>query len=163
MRDDVRRQHRKSAEFQFMHRVSPITRWLLVALSGLLCVSVQAEVPSFDDFFTGVSECRLDMTRYGGVVEHRQDGVLISLPAAGAVRGILVEGFYLAPGGADTPGRYGLLFNGPVDMVAQAFPEFAGRHTVNGHLRRLASLAEETGGNGARRKTLLVCIPGTAT
>ena len=137
-------------------------RPLLFGLAMVAVMSAKADVPSFDDFFTGVSECRLDMTRYGDVVERHQDAVLISLPTAGAVRGILVEAFYLAPGTAGSPDRYGLLFNGPLDVVARAFPEFAGRHTVNGHLRRLASLAEETGGNRAQRKTVLVCTPGTS-
>jgi hypothetical protein len=124
--------------------------------------AVAVDLPSFDEFFQGVSECRLDMTRYGRLLEPHRDGVLISLPTSGAVRGFLVEAFYLAPGEADGPDQYGLVFNGPLDAVSKAFPEFAGRHTVNGHLRKLASLAEATGDRRAGRKTLLICIAGTA-
>ncbi len=136
--------------------------WLVhMAAAASPCV-LHAELPSFDDFFRTVAECRLDMRRYGGLLDGHSDGVLISLPTSGAVRGFLVEAFYLAPGDADGPDQYGLLFNGPVDSVSAAFPEFAGRHTVNGHLRRLASLAEATGDRRAQRKTLLMCVAGTA-
>ena len=43
-----------------------------------------------------------------------------------------------------------------------AFPEFAGKHTVNGHLRQLLRLSDETGEDSGRRKTLLMCTDGTA-
>ena len=121
-----------------------------------------AELPSFDDFFRQVSECRLDLSRYGSVIEPTRDGVLISLPNAGAVRGFLVDSFYLSAAGPDGAEEYGLLFNAPLDSVNKAFPEFAGRHTVNGYVRRLASLAEQSRERGANRKTLLVCTGGSS-
>ena len=119
-----------------------------------------AELPSFDDFFREVSECRLDMQRYGAVITPTRDGMLISLPSAGAVRGFLVDAFYVAAGGPDEAAEYGLLFNAPLDSVYEAFPEFAGRHSVNGYVRRLASLAEQSRERNARRKTLLICAAG---
>jgi hypothetical protein len=121
---------------------------------------VRAEPPSFDDFFRQVSECQLDLSRYEALIHPTRDGVLITLPSAGALRGFLIDSFYVATGplGAD---EYGLLINGPVDAVARAFPELAARQTVNGHLRRLASLAEQSRERGAARKTLLVCSGGT--
>lgn len=131
----------------------------MCTLSGL----ARAAVPSFDDFFREVSECRLNMTQYGRIVDlHRQDGVLISLPSAGAVRGLLINAFYFAPGKADGPEQYGLLINAPLEAVAKTFPEFVGRHTVNGHLRQLARLSDQTGDSKERRKTLLMCVAGTA-
>ncbi len=138
-----------------------ILLWLVGPAAAAFPCVLAAELPSFDDFFRTVAECQLDMRRYGELLDGHPDGVLISLPTSGAVRGFLVEAFYLAPGEADGPDQYGLLFNAPVDSVSAAFPEFAGRHTVNGHLRRLASLAEATGDRRAQRKTVLVCIPGT--
>lgn len=135
---------------------------LLILLSWLLAAPAQGVLPSFDDFFRQVSECQLDMDRYGDLVDPRRDGVLISLPAAGAVRGLLISAFYFAPGGGDGAEEYGLLINAPLEAVAKTFPEFVGRHTVNGHLRRLARLSEQTGDRSARRQTLLMCVAGTA-
>lgn len=131
---------------------------LLSAPAGL----AQAVLPSFDDFFREVSECRLDMERYDGLVPLDRDGVLISLPSAGAVRGLLINAFYFAPGGAEGAEQYGLLINAPLEAVTKAFPEFSARHTVNGHLRRLTRLSDQTGEQGAERKTLLMCVAGTA-
>jgi hypothetical protein len=129
-----------------------------------LCVAAPpragAELPSFDDFFREVSECQLDMSRYGAIIEPTRDGVLISLPFAGAVRGFLIDSFYLSAAGPDGAEEYGLLFNAPLDAVNKAFPEFAARRTVNGYLRRLASLGEQSRERGADRKTLLVCTAG---
>ena len=122
---------------------------------------VQAELPSFDDFFKQVSECSLDMSRYGSVIEPTRDGVLISLPFAGAVRGFLIDSFYVSAGGPDGAQEYGLLFNAPLDAVGRAFPEFVKRRSVNGYLRRLASLGEQSRERGATRKTLLICTAGT--
>ena len=123
-----------------------------------------AEPPSFDDFYRGVSECRLDMTRYEAdtLVEPFSQGVIIALPTAGAMRGLLITAFYFSPGRAGAPDQYGLVFNAPIDAVANAFPEFAYRKTVNGHLRRLSRLSDETGDEKEARKTLLVCMAGTA-
>jgi hypothetical protein len=134
----------------------------LVPLLWLIAAPAQAVMPSFDDFFREVSECRLDMDRYGDLVDPGQDGILISLPSAGAVRGMLISAFYFAPGGDDGAQEYGLLINAPLEAVAKAFPEFAERHTVNGHLRRLARLSDQTGDRSARRQTLLMCVAGTA-
>ncbi|HXV07873.1 MAG TPA: hypothetical protein VD791_07580, partial [Burkholderiales bacterium] len=99
---------------------------------------------------------------YGELVDPHRGGVLISLPAAGAVRGMLISAFYFAPGGSEGAEQYGLLINAPLEVVARAFPEFAARHTVNGHVRRLARLSEQTGDRSASRQTLLMCVAGTA-
>jgi hypothetical protein len=136
--------------------------WAAAALA-LASMVVQAEPPSFDDFFRGVAQCSLDMNRYrpGALLgPQAADGVLIALPTSGAVRGFLVSSFYFAPGrsGGDS---YGLVFNAPLEAVAGALPELAGRQTVNGHLRRMARLSDETGDRSGRRKTLLVCTGGT--
>jgi hypothetical protein len=50
----------------------------------------------------GVSECRLDMARYHGetLVEPFSEGVVIALPAGGAVRGLVITAFYFSPGRA---------------------------------------------------------------
>ncbi|HEY7760356.1 MAG TPA: hypothetical protein VIA64_13140 [Burkholderiales bacterium] len=135
---------------------------LLIFSSWLLPAPALAVLPSFDDFFREVSECRLDMGRYGELVDPRRDGVLISLPAAGAVRGMLISAFYFAPAGSEGAEEYGLLINAPLEAVERTFPEFAGRHTVNGHVRRLARLSEQTGDRSAGRQTLLMCVAGTA-
>ena len=85
---------------------------------------------------------------------------MISLPAAGAMRGFLINTFYFAPAKAGRGENYGLVFNAPLEAVIDAFPELAGRETVNGYLRRLLRLSDETGDRGAGRKTLLVCSGG---
>ena len=135
----------------------------LAAALGGSAVAARGELPSFDDFYQGVSECRLDMTRYSAdtLVEPFSDGLIISLPTAGAVRGLLITAFYFAPGRAGSADQYGLVFNAPIDAVASTFPEFASKHTVNGYLRRLARLSDETGDDKAVRQTLLVCKGGT--
>jgi hypothetical protein len=143
-----------------MSVVNRLVPLLAAALAAAGPQRAQAELPSFDDFFRQVSECRLDLARYGTVIEPSQDGLLISLPFAGAVRGVLVDSFYVSTGGLDGAGQYGLLFNAPLAVVGKAFPEFVGRRTVNGYLRRLASLAEQSSERGANRKTLLVCTAG---
>jgi hypothetical protein len=141
-------------------------RWQHFAVSvlpvWLLPAQAPAVLPSFDDFFREVSECRLEIDRYGELVDPHQAGVLISLPAAGAVRGMLISAFYFAPGGAEGAPQYGLLINAPLEAVTKTFPEFAGRHTVNGYLRRLARLSDEIGDHSRRRQTLLMCVAGTA-
>jgi len=135
----------------------------LTLISVLLCTTAgpgHAVLPSFDDFFREVSECHLDMERYDGLVPLRR-GVLITLPSAGAVRGMLISAFYFAPGAGEGAEQYGLLFNAPLEAVSRTFPEFAARHTVNGHLRQLTRLSDHTGERGAGRKTLLMCVAGT--
>jgi hypothetical protein len=136
---------------------------LAAALSVMTCPG-RAELPSFDDFYQGVSECRLDMARYapGTLVEPFSEGVMIALPTAGAVRGLLITAFYFSPGRAGAAEQYGLVFNAPIDAVASSFPEFATKQTVNGYVRRLMRLSDETGDEKAARKTLLVCKGGTA-
>jgi hypothetical protein len=125
---------------------------------------VHAELPSFDDFYRGVSECRLDMALYHAesLVEPFSEGVVIALPAGGAVRGLVITAFYFSPGRAGGADQYGLVFNAPIDAVANAFPDFASRQTVNGYLRQLSRLSDETGDEKDTRKTLLVCKAGTA-
>jgi hypothetical protein len=130
---------------------------------GLILVQpAHAEVPSFEAFFGGVSECSLRMARYRDFVDASAEGVLIALPSGRAIRGLLISAFYFSPGRGGSGDGYGLLFNAPIEAVAQSFPEFAGRHMVNGHLRRLLRLSDETGEESGRRKTLLMCTDGTA-
>jgi hypothetical protein len=123
-----------------------------------------AEPPSFEDFYQGVSECRLDMTRYNAqtLVEPFSEGVVIALPAGGAVRGLVITAFYFSPGRAGGADQYGLVFNAPIDAVASSFPDFATRQIVNGYLRQLSRLSDETGDEKDARKTLLTCKAGTA-
>ena len=87
---------------------------------------------------------------------------LISLPSAGAVRGLLINAFYFSPGQGGNGERLRAAVQCAARGGGEAFPEFAGKHTVNGHLRRLARLSDETGEDSARRKTLLMCTGGTA-
>jgi len=123
-----------------------------------------AGVPSFDEFYAGVSECRFDLSRYADLpMDPYADAVLISLPTAGAMRGFVITTFYFSPGREGRAEGYGLVFNGPLDAVAHAFPELAARETVNGHLRRLLRLSDETNDGKATRKTLLLCNSGTST
>jgi hypothetical protein len=139
-----------------------IQRCLAVAAAVLAAGSARAEMPEFDEVFKRVVGCSLDPARYdlAGRLRGQVDAVILALPTSGAVRGLLVNGFYFAPGrqGGD---QYGLVINAPLDVVANAFPELAGRQTVNGYLRRLVRLSDETGDTGARRKTLLSCTAGT--
>jgi hypothetical protein len=134
----------------------------LAATVSALSQVARAELPEFDDFFKRVAGCALDIAQYDLDVGLRgqADAVILSLPTSGSVRGVLVTGFFFSPsrGLAD---RYGLVFNAPLDVVAGAFPELAGRRVVNGHLRGLTRLSDETGELRARRRTLLVCVAGT--
>ena len=54
------------------------------------------------------------------------------------------------------------MFSASIEAVARGFPEHAGKRTVNGHLRQLLRLSDETGEDSRRRKTLLMCTDGTA-
>jgi hypothetical protein len=142
----------------------------LAAIAGLSAALftvgelAQAALPSFEDFYQGVSQCRLDMTRYDTetLVEPFSEGVVIALPAGGAVRGVVITAFYFAPGRAGGAEQYGLVFNAPIDTVASTFPDFASRRTVNGYVRQLSRLSDETGDEKDVRKTLLMCKSGTA-
>jgi hypothetical protein len=123
-----------------------------------------AEEMTFDDLYSGVTQCRFDLSRYADVpLDPLSDAVLIALPNAGAVRGFVITTFYFSPGRAGRAEAYGLVFNAPFDVVAKAFPELLPRETVNGHLRRLLRLSEETNDRKAARQTLLVCNSGTPT
>jgi hypothetical protein len=128
----------------------------------LLPVAAVPAVPSFDQFYAGVSECRLDLSAYANLpMEPYSEAVLISLPTAGAVRGLIINTFYFSPGREGKAEAYGLVFNAPLSVVAKAFPELASRETVNGHLRRLLRLSDETNDRKATRQTLLLCNSGT--
>ncbi len=137
----------------------------IIAALGLLLLTLppaRAELPTFEDFFRGVSGCSLEMARYRAMVRATDEGILIALPAGGAVRGLLVTSFYFSPGRGGHGDGYGLLFNAPLEAVARTFPELAGKHTVNGYLRQLLRLSDETGEDSGRRQTLLMCTEGTA-
>jgi hypothetical protein len=131
------------------------------AMVGLAWQAARAELPEFDDFFKAVASCALDIARYdlGARLRGRADAVIVSLPNSGSVRGLLVTGFFFSPG-RGVEDKYGLVFNAPLDVVAGTFPELAGRQTVNGHLRTLTRLSDETGEADARRRTLLACSAG---
>jgi len=135
--------------------------WLL---AGMFPLAAMADTPTFDEIYSGVSECRFDLSNYADLpMDPYAEAVLIALPAAGAVRGFLITKFYFSPARAGKGEGYGLVFNAPLDAVAQAFPELAGRETVNGHLRRLLRLSDETNDRKASRQTLLLCNAGMAT
>jgi hypothetical protein len=136
----------------------------IIAVLGMLLPAMlpaRAELPTFEDFFQGVSGCSLQMDRYRVMVDATDDGVLIALPTGGAVRGLVVTSFYFSPGRGGHGDDYGLLFNAPLEAVVRSFPEFAGKQTVNGHLRQLLRLSDETGQESGHRKTLLMCTDGT--
>jgi hypothetical protein len=137
--------------------------WLTASLT---CAAAPAhgELPSFDDLYRGVSECSFDLSRYNDVpMDPYAEAILISLPAAGAVRGFLISTFYFSPAKAGRGENYGLVFNAPLEAVADAFPELAPRETRNGRLRRLLRLSDEIGDRSAGRQTLLICSGGTET
>ena len=139
-----------------------------LACLALVCAAAAgpawAELPSFDELYRGVAECRFDLSRYSDVgMDGSSEAVLIALPNAGSVRGFLVNTFYFVPPKPGKGENYGLVFNAPLEAVADALPELAGRETVNGYLRRLLRLSEETGDRGAGRRTLLLCAGGTET
>jgi hypothetical protein len=144
----------------------PIMTLCLAAVITMSSVAApgRAEPAEFEQFFRQVAACNLDPTRYdlAGRVRGQGDAVMVALPTSGSVRGLLVIAFYFAPGRSNGD-QYGLVFNAPLDLVAKAFPELTGRQTVNGHLRRLARLSDETGDRAARRRTLLLCMAGTDT
>jgi hypothetical protein len=135
-----------------------------IMLAAISVSPARADVPTFDELYRGVSACSFDLSRYTDVpMEPYSEAVLISLPAAGAVRGFLVNAFYFAPARGGKGENYGLVFNAPLEAVADAFPELAARETMNGHLRRLLRLSDETGERNAGGKTLLMCSGGTDT
>jgi hypothetical protein len=140
-------------------------RLVFVCLSlSLLPLAALAEAPTFDELYAGVSECRFDLSRYADVpMDPYSEAVLIALPNAGAVRGFLITTFYFSPGREGKAEGYGLVFNAPLDAVAHAFPELVARETINGRLRRLLRLSDQTNDRKAARQTLLLCNSGTAT
>jgi hypothetical protein len=135
---------------------------LALIAAWLLPAAAPAAVPTFDEFYAGVSQCRLDLSAYADLpMDPYSEAVLIALPTAGAVRGFVINTFYFSPGRDGKSEAYGLVFNAPLSAVAEAFPELATRETVNGHLRRLLRLSDETNERKAARQTLLVCNSGT--
>jgi len=139
-------------------------RSIALAACCLVAGSVRAELPSFDELYRGVSECRFDLSRYTDLpMDPYAEAVLIALPNAGAVKGFLVSVFYFSPAHEGRGEDYGLVFNAPLEAVADALPELAARATVNGYLRRLSRLSDETGDRAARNKTLLHCVGGVRT
>ncbi len=138
----------------------------LLPLLMLLCcaASARAELPSFEAFFKGVSECGLDLG-HGAAREvlGARAPVMLSLPNVGTLRGLLVTAFYFEPGDGGQGDDYGLLFVAPVDVVAHTFPELAARGNVNGYLRQLRRLSEKSADPRSRAKTLLLCHAGTGT
>jgi hypothetical protein len=131
------------------------------ATIGALSLVARAELPEFDDVFKTVASCALDIARYdlGARLREQADAVILSLPNSGSVRGVLVTGFFFSPG-RGVAEKYGLVFNAPLEVVSSAFPELAGRQVVNGRLRALTSLSDETAQVQAGRRTLLVCVAG---
>jgi hypothetical protein len=137
---------------------------LLVLLLCAISPSALAEALSFDEFYAGVSQCRFDLSRYDDVpMDPYTEALLIALPNAGARRGFLITTFYFSPAREGKAEGYGLVFNAPLDVVAHAFPELAARETINGHLRRLLRLSDETNDRKAARQTLLLCNSGMPT
>lgn len=114
---------------------------------------------SFDTVLAGVSGCQLDLTRYRGLWA-RQDALLLNLPAGGAVRGIIISQFYMAPGRNGSEGDYGIVLNAPLAQVVATLPDLAGPATLNGRQRRLQPLRDATGDPRHRAQTLLVCRGG---
>jgi hypothetical protein len=142
----------------------PLLQFLLAVALAVAALSAGAEPPSFDDLYRGVSECRFDLSRYNDVpMDPYAEAVLISLPQAGAVGGFLINTFYFAPAKGGKKENYGLVINAPLEAVVEALPQLAGRETINGYLRRLSRLSDETGDRNAGRRTLLVCSGGTET
>lgn len=135
---------------------------LCFAFSGTVTASARAELPSFEEFFAGVSECGLDMTRFGALLDSYGEGAVIALPGAGARRGFLIDSFYVVPRRGQMPAQYGLLINAPLEAARQAFPEYVERATVNGHLRQLTRMSAFSRSSPVARKTLLVCTEGIA-
>lgn len=140
---------------------------LQVCLAALLEIggtSLAAEGPTFDQLYQGVSDCRFDLSRYNDVpMAPYAEAVLISLPMAGARRGILITTFYFSPAKGEQGENYGLVFNASLDVISEMFPELVGRRTVNGYLRRLSRLSDETGDRKGVNRTLLSCSGGTQT
>ena len=108
-----------------------------------------------------VSACNIEIERYKEMWV-REDAVLINLPASGAINGILLTQFYMAPGRNGAVGDYGVVFNAPVAQVSSTFPQYIAHAMINGRERQLVSLFKETGNPRNRSQTLLVCRGGTS-
>lgn len=134
------------------------------ALTALIVFTAgaRAQMPSFEDFYKGVTECSLDLARYGAALPPSREALVIALPSAKAVNGLLIDSFFFSPGHEGEPERYGLLINAPFDVVGKGIPELAGERTVNGHLRALVRMSERSRDPSATRKTLLLCTGGVA-
>lgn len=154
------------AKWTTAKRLGALALWTVVAWLAIHgeAGSARAEPPSFDELYRGVSECRFDLSRFNALpMEPYSEALLIALPQAGAIQGFLVSAFYFAPASNGKGEDYGLVFNAPLEAVARALPQLAGRATVNGYLRSLSRLSDETGDRSARSKTLLHCRAGTQT
>ena len=133
----------------------------LMTLPALSAPLSAREELGFQAVLEQVSACNIELGRYKQMWV-REDAVLINLPASGAINGILVTQFYIAPGRNGAVGDYGVVFNAPVAQVISTFPEFAGNAMMNGRERQLVSLFRETGNPRNRSQTLLVCRGGTS-
>ena len=143
------------AECRKLKRAFAVLCFALVSTAAVPC---RAELPSFEDFFTGVSECQLDMARFGPLVNAYGEGAVIALPSAGAMRGFLIDSFYVSPRRGHIPAQYGLRSSMRRSMPYAAHSRIRPRMTINGHVRWLTRLSEQIRARGATRKTLLVCI-----
>lgn len=114
---------------------------------------------SFETVLAAVSGCQLDMAHYRGLWT-REEALLLSLPAGGAVRGIVISQFYMAPGRNGSEGDYGVVLNAPLAQVIARLPDLASPAAINGRQRRLLPLADATGDPRHRGQTLLVCRGG---
>ena len=92
---------------------------LLVLLLCAIPAIALAEVPTFEEFYAGVSQCRFDLSRYDDMpMDPYTEALLIALPNAGAMRGFLITTFYFSPAREGKAEGYGLVFNAPLDVVA---------------------------------------------
>lgn len=141
-----------------------VIRGLMTALAAVVVTTAcaRAELPSFENFYQGVTECSLDLARYGEALAPYHEAVVIALPSAKAVNGLLIDSFFFSPGHDGEPERYGLLINAPLEVVGKDIPELVGRRSVNGHLRDLVRMSERSREQSAARKTLLLCTGGMA-
>lgn len=141
-------------------RVDRLHRFVLAGFMAAICAGAHGdESLRFDTVLEQVAGCSLDISRYRGLWV-REDALIINLPAGGAIQGIVVSQFYMAPGRNGSEGDYGIVLNAPVAQVASKLPDLAAPMTLNARQRRLVSLASETGQIGRGGQSLLVCRGG---